>query len=487
VVERLSKSYPTSRVNVFPPVASVFDRDLNPFRRTGSLVESNEAPPAKTTTARPPRQTDERPSDEDDDLEDDLDDDEDDGDAGDERGVGRRSPWEPGEMFWALRDVSLRISQGVVFGILGGPGSGKSTLLGILGGRIHPTEGRALVRDPVSPLPAALAAALGLTGKGTFDIELLLASRLLGVDPRLVKPHRAEIEAMAAPLWDEPGELARGATLRLAMATAILIPSNIVLLDELSRLDAGFREQLIARIPERARNGDTVILASRDPSLIAEVCDEAVVLHDGSIIEAGSAAEIAQHHLAGAGGSLAVRSKVSSAGGIDSGHFLSDGRPLDVPANVPPFNAHAALLSATLRSASGRSKRVDVSREETVLEIQFETTRPNIEANCGVVFSPRGHDAPAIRVELPDPLRFLDPRTYQLIARIPPGTLPDGQYTVAADAVVANPDEPVASVIARQIGRVRFLGNGRLPDADPEFPHWDGSPAAHVEAEWSIE
>jgi ABC-type polysaccharide/polyol phosphate transport system ATPase subunit len=394
-------------------------------------------------------------------------------------------------MFWALRDVSLRVAQGTAFGIVGGPSSGKSTLLGVLGGQILPTEGRALVRDPVSPLPAALAKALALTSKGTFDLELVLGSRLLGLDPRLVRSHRLEIEAMAAPLRDEHGEPARGVMLRLAVATAIVIPSNVLLLDDLRGLDDGFMQQVFERIPERVRKGDAVLLASRDPGLVAEVCDEAIVLHDGSVVESGSAAEVGQRHPAGAGGLQVLRRGTSpgpAAEGIAPRRYLSDGRPLDIPADVPPFNGYAALLSATLRAASGRSKRVDVRHEETALEIHFETTRPEIEASCGVVFLPRGRQGTGIRVELPEPLRFLDPRTYVLVARIPPGTLPDGQYVATADAIVANPDEPVANVIAREIGRVRFLGDGGEPAyEDPEYVDWDGRLASLVEAEWSVE
>jgi energy-coupling factor transporter ATP-binding protein EcfA2 len=305
-----------------------------------------------------------------------------------------------------------------------------------------------------------------------------------------VRSHRLEIEAMAAPLRDEHGEPARGVMLRLAVATAIVIPSNVLLLDDLRGLDDGFMQQVIERIPERVANGDTVVLASRDPGLVADLCDEAIVLHEGSIVETDSAEAIGQRHPAGAGGTLALRKARSPARGTAGANarYLSDGRPLAVPTDVPPFNSYAALLSATLRSARGRSKRVDVTREETTLEIRFETARPDIEATCGVLFSPRGHDGGSLRVEFPEPLRFLDPKTYVLIARISPGTLPDGRYDAAADAVLANPDEPVADVIARPMNRVRFLGDGREPAYDdPEYEHWDGRQASRVEAEWSIE
>ena len=45
------------------------------------------------------------------------------------------------EDFWAVRDVSLQIPKGSVYGLIGHNGSGKSTLLKMIGGIYRPTEG----------------------------------------------------------------------------------------------------------------------------------------------------------------------------------------------------------------------------------------------------------------------------------------------------------------------------------------------------------
>jgi hypothetical protein len=155
---------------------------------------------------------------------------------------------------------------------------------------------------------------------------------------------------------------------------------------------------------------------------------------------------------------------------------------------VPAFNASAALLSAEVLTATGvRSKRLDAD-DELLVEIRLETTAPDTEVRCGVCFTPRSGET-ALRLELPEPVRLADPRTYLLVARILPGTLRSGGYEVRADATVANGAEGEASVIARDIGRLRIVGD-EWPAADatePPVVHWDGRAAWRVEAEWSID
>jgi hypothetical protein len=215
------------------------------------------------------------------------------------------------------------------------------------------------------------------------------------------------------------------------------------------------------------------------------------VLQEGSIVARGSAKDV----VGGYDGGGPARNGGSggpgrSSGGIVASRHLSDERELHVPQVVPAFNAFAALHSATLTTSTGR-KRVDAAADEVTVEIHFETAEPDVEAHCGVVFAARDGDGPGIRLELPEPLRFVEPRNYVLVARTLPGALRPGFYDVRADAILADPSGNEATVIARDIGRLRILGDEEELDAEdlaePPVTHWDGLRLGRVEAEWSVE
>jgi hypothetical protein len=273
----------------------------------------------------------------------------------------------------------------------------------------------------------------------------------------------------------------------------VVLPTSVILLEEpLARTDdplaEAFAEEVFSRVHERLRSGSSLVLASRNPSVVPELCDQVIVLDEGSIIDRGGAKGVTGRYDPAQGGKKAA-SQPGSAQLVGPSQGLSQGEEVRVPPVVAAFNASAALHSATLRTASGRSKRIDAAADEVWVEIRFETALPDVEAHCGVGFTPRAGEEPGIRLELPEPLKFVRPRTYVLAGRIPPGTLRPGVYDVRADAVVSNPDEPGASVIASKIGPVRIVGNDfgpREPD-EPPAPHWDGTVSWRAEAEWSVE
>jgi ABC-type polysaccharide/polyol phosphate transport system ATPase subunit len=472
VAESVSKSYPGRRALIFPPVLSIFERDLSPFKGRRSSADAGARGPAPAV---------------DDYGLDDGDDDEDDDDENErDREVIEDLPpsrARPDEMFWALRDISFSVRPGTALGILGEQGAGKSTLLRILGGRAFPTEGRVLVAGRVAPLAAEVQKALALSGR-TGD-NIVQAGRLLGVEPHLVKEHKDEIEELAQPLVTPDGDPARGGRVRLAAATTVLLPSNVILFDDPQGLDPAFVAKVVERLRDRVRAGSALVFASRDASLVQQLCDEVILLHEGSIVERGDPERAAGGYEAAANGGQGGRRRRRAA--IAQGEDLLQGQEPRVPTVVAAFNTSAALISAEVQKSTGtRTKRFDAD-EELCVEIRLETALPGTEVQCAVCFTPRGGET-GLCLELPEPLRLAHPRTYVLVARVPPGTLPSAGYEVRTDAIVASRTQPAASVIARDVGRIRVVGD-ELDFAEPAEPpvvRWDGRAAWPVEAEWSI-
>src|SRR4051812_2513609 len=62
------------------------------------------------------------------------------------------SLWEPGEEFWAVRDVTFEVARGEALGLIGRNGAGKSTLLKLLTGITTPSEGEIVIRGRLAAL-----------------------------------------------------------------------------------------------------------------------------------------------------------------------------------------------------------------------------------------------------------------------------------------------------------------------------------------------
>jgi ABC-type polysaccharide/polyol phosphate transport system ATPase subunit len=499
VAEGISKRYPCDPVRLFPPVVMFHHRSWFPFRRSGKEEEPDSAakagsgqdPAAERSRVRARRRERELDYEDDDDLDDDDDDDDDldEGMAPDR--LGGPTPMQPGEMFWALRDVSFRVPAGRALGMLGGPGAGKTTLLNILGGRAFPTEGRVLTQGTIAPMPADLAKAVALSGKGFFPIDLVMACRLLGLHPHAVKPHREEIEELAQPVLGPDGEPAPGAMTRLAVATAVTLPADAILIEDgLRGMDEAFTARIVERLQNRLRDGAAVVFASRRPEALGALCDEVIVLERGSVVRRGRGPDGVDGYDAvrDRDGDAAARQEARSSAVRATGSPQAEERGLTVPPAPAPFHASAALISVDLQTADGSvSKRVDASDELSVL-IRLETVLPDTEVRCGVCFTPRSGDT-GVRIEHPEALRLRDPRAYLVQATVPGGTLPAGGYRVHADAVIATGAERDASAIRRDAGRLRIVGEhpNAEPPATPPVEHWDGCVSWRADADWSIE
>lgn len=198
------------------------------------------------------------------------------------------------EEFWALRDVSVELRQGEVFGIVGRNGAGKSTLLKLVAKVLRPTSGRVWVNGYVAPL---LETGAGFHMELTGRENVYLYGSLLGFS-------RVEMEAKFdrivefAELWDFIDSPLRtystGMVARLGFSIATDVQPDILIVDEILGVgDEAFQRKSTERMLSFCEQGATVILVTHSSELMQSMCDRAMWLEDGQVRTIGPASEVA--------------------------------------------------------------------------------------------------------------------------------------------------------------------------------------------------
>jgi lipopolysaccharide transport system ATP-binding protein len=192
---------------------------------------------------------------------------------------------------WALRGLSISVPRGVAFGVVGPSGCGKSTLMKVLGRITPPTEGRVLIGGRVAPDPA-FASSL-LRPDKTVSGNYLLLMEFLGIPKREARERKGEVFAF--------GDLDRIATRklkavpraveeRLVLSTIVNLGAQVLLLEgKPPRADAEFTDRFLASLRDHVARGATLIVSSDRPSLVRELCTQAVWLDEGAVQEIGDA------------------------------------------------------------------------------------------------------------------------------------------------------------------------------------------------------
>lgn len=223
----------------------------------------------------------------------------------------------PPERFWALRHLSVRLSQGESLGVIGPNGAGKSTMLQVLAGILQPSEGRLEVRGAVSGL---------LTLGAGFDEELsgreniLLGGAFLGLEDRVTRSLMPGIIEFAdiGQFIDTPLKTySSGMRARLGFSIATAVDPDILLLDEvLATGDATFREKSKGRVIELVRSAKAVVLVTHDMNWVEEYCNRALLLEKGEVIMEGAPSEVVALHLERTAQAKAEREAAARAAGL---------------------------------------------------------------------------------------------------------------------------------------------------------------------------
>ncbi len=195
--------------------------------------------------------------------------------------------------FWALRDVSFQVKKAEAFGIIGRNGSGKSTLLQVLCGVLRATSGEVAVNGRVSAL-LELGAGFHAEFKGRGNVYMNGA--IMGRSHKEMEARFQDIADFAeiGDFMEQPMKTySSGMFVRLAFACAVNIAPDILIVDEaLGVGDTYFQQKCMRKIMEFRDIGGTMLIASHDMTTIRKLCDSAILLDKGAIIESGDPAKV---------------------------------------------------------------------------------------------------------------------------------------------------------------------------------------------------
>ena len=200
-----------------------------------------------------------------------------------------------------LHDVSFDVHRGEILGLVGESGTGKSTLAKTILGMVRPEAGQVIhytkrpqmiFQDPYSSLNPA------------YPVEWLLEEplRIYGKydGPERKRRVREMLERVELPeevLKAKPSELSGGQRQRVSIAVALIQRPRFLIADEPVRaLDVTIQAQILKLLRELRDELDlSYLFISHDLNVVYQLCDSALVMKQGRIVEQGTVDELFDH------------------------------------------------------------------------------------------------------------------------------------------------------------------------------------------------
>jgi lipopolysaccharide transport system ATP-binding protein len=194
--------------------------------------------------------------------------------------------------FWALRHLSFNVESGDVLAVIGRNGAGKSTLLKLLSRISEPTEGRAVIRGRVASL---LEVGTGFHNELTGRENIFLNGAILGMPKSEIVRKFDEIIAFSGveKFLDTPiKRYSSGMKVRLAFSVAAHLEPQILIIDEVLAVgDHEFQQRCLGKMQDVAASGRTVLFVSHNMAAVRRLCNKAIRLERGRLIDSGPASE----------------------------------------------------------------------------------------------------------------------------------------------------------------------------------------------------
>jgi len=177
-----------------------------------------------------------------------------------------------------LKDLNLVVERGDRVGLLGRNGAGKSTLIKLLGGVEMPTSGR-IVRNMSVSWPLGFSG--GFQGSLTGYDNARFIARIYAREYAYVREFVEEFTELGSQLNMPVKTYSSGMRARLAFALSLAIEFDCYLIDEIILVgDQNFSRKCRSELFEK-RADRAMILASHSTELVREICNGALLLHQG--------------------------------------------------------------------------------------------------------------------------------------------------------------------------------------------------------------
>ena len=207
----------------------------------------------------------------------------------------------------ALKEVSIAVEAGEIFGLLGPNGAGKTTFVKLLLSIVHPTSGSATVlgkpigtdnvKEFCGYLPENHRYPNFLSGRDT----LLFFGRLNGLSETLMRDRVPSLlELVGLKDWAnlKTKKYSKGMLQRLGLAQALLNEPQVLFLDEpTDGVDPIGRKEIRDILVGLKNRGTTIFLNSHLLSEVEAVCDRVAILNKGSVVKVGTIAELTVQQL----------------------------------------------------------------------------------------------------------------------------------------------------------------------------------------------
>ena len=196
-------------------------------------------------------------------------------------------------IFKATDNVSFKIYKGEKVGILGFNGAGKSTLLKIISGVYTPDEGEVIINGNIAPL---LSLGAGFDKNYSGRENIFLNGAILGYDEQFL---RSKYDGILE--FSELGEFinlpvknySSGMLSKLGFSIATIVDPDILILDEVLGVgDINFRKKSKEKLQSLMASNTTVLLVSHSIKEIRNICDKAIWIEKGRVVDIGEVNDI---------------------------------------------------------------------------------------------------------------------------------------------------------------------------------------------------